>query len=187
MYRFNKNTLSFDKINLNMLILFCTILPLSISISLSYYFTKKVVEKDKESHLLILKGEVNEFTPEKFYNYLKQINVKFPKLVYGKAKKECGFNSPIFKENNNLFSMKDAGLRPQIKTGMNRGHCTYENWEQSCIDYALYQSYFLREIKTESQFIEYLKTANYFDSTKTDTGKYIRDIISISKETDKFD
>ena len=77
MYRFNKNTLSFDKINIKMLILFCTILPLSISISLSYYFTKKVVEKDKESHLLVLKGEVNEFTPEKFYNYLKHYRTLF--------------------------------------------------------------------------------------------------------------
>lgn len=66
-----------------------------------------------------------------------------PFLIYSQAVHETGnFTSAIYKENNNLFGMKQARVRENTATGENRGHATYNSLFDSVIDYILRQKNF---------------------------------------------
>ena len=112
--------------------------------------TKEIVIKEANKE--------NEFTPEKLKAYVLELNIRFPHIVYAQARLETGnFSSSIFKENNNLFGMKVATKRPTTNKGEENGHAYYENWKESVVDYAFYQAQYLSDIKTESEYFEYLR------------------------------
>lgn len=113
---------------------------------------EKMVYKDR---LVLLSEPV--FSDSLLVETLKKYNIKFPHIVLAQAMHESNhFTSDIFNENHNLFGFKMAGSRPTTALGVNRKHAYYENWEMSVLDYALYQAAFLRPIKTEAQYLEYL-------------------------------
>ena len=60
--------------------------------------------------------------------------------------------------------MKMAGARPSTAIGVNNSHALYESWEDSVLDYALYQSAFLRKLKTEKEYLQYLNKRYAEDS-----------------------
>ena len=98
------------------------------------------------------------FLKEKFKEYLLQLNIKFPHIVYAQAVLETGnFNSKIFTANHNLFGMKQARVRATTNLGSELGHAMYGHWRESVVDYALFQCAFLTKIKTEEGYYEYLK------------------------------
>ncbi len=98
-----------------------------------------------------------EFTPENLKNYINELNIKFPHIVYSQAIQETGyFTSNVFRENNNLFGMKVARLRPTTALGTRRDHAYYKNWMDSVKDYALYQAAYLNHINTEKGYFEHL-------------------------------
>jgi len=110
------------------------------------------VYKDK-----IIHPEIPELTKENVMSYLKELNVKFPHIVLAQAIIESGtFTSKICKKNNNLFGMREARLRISNNLGTQFGHAVYSNWEESVVDYALYQATYLSKCKTESQYYSYL-------------------------------
>jgi len=117
----------------------------------------KIITKlvNDETEIMIV-DRYNEFSDKKFVNYLIELNIKFPHIVYAQAIKESNFNSNIWYENNNPFGMKVARSRPTTRIGENRGHAIYRNWRAAVIDYALLQAAFMRKIKTEEQYYEYL-------------------------------
>ena len=66
--------------------------------------------------------------------------IKYPNIVLAQAVLESGhFDSDIFKENNNLFGMKQPSVRKTLATGKNRGHATFKNWVDSVRDYKMFQ------------------------------------------------
>jgi len=66
--------------------------------------------------------------------------IKYPNIVLAQATWESGhFKSDVFKENNNLFGMKQPKQRKTVATGTNREHATYNNWVDSVKDYKLMQ------------------------------------------------
>jgi len=98
-----------------------------------------------------------EFSPENLRSYLFELNIRFPHIVYAQAVLEtANFNSKIFKENNNLFGMKYAIYRPKTSKGIRRGHSYYNNWQESVIDYALFQAAYLNHLRTEKEYLNYL-------------------------------
>jgi hypothetical protein len=114
-----------------------------------------------EKEILLINLEHPPFTEDDFVRHLKEVNVKFPHIVMAQAYLESSykgrpFNSPIFKENHNMFGMKEAKSRPTTALGTKRNHAYFRNWEYAVVDYALYQSAFLRQIKTEEQYFRYL-------------------------------
>ena len=112
---------------------------------------------------LIIK-EQDKFTEEKLKVYLSELNVKFPHIVYAQAVLESGnFTSQIFKNNNNLFGMKQAHKRATTNAGTEFGHAVYHHWRESVLDYALYQSAFLSSIHSEEAYYQYLKE-NYAEA-----------------------
>ena len=127
----------------------------------------RVVEREVE---LLFKKE--EFSEEAFINYLRDINIRFPEVVYAQAYLESGgFKSEIFKVNNNLFGMKVAKQRPTTALMLDRNHAVYDHWKSSVIDYALYQSHYLRAVKGRDEYINtigrvYAEDPNYLGKVK---------------------
>jgi len=114
----------------------------------------------EETRLLILNNE-NKFSEEKLKASILALNIKFPHIVLAQAKLESGhFKSKIFRENNNFFGMKVARCRPTTNKGEQNGHAYFDTWKDCLVDYAFYQAAYLHDIKTEDQYLAYLK-ANY--------------------------
>ena len=55
--------------------------------------------------------------------------------------------------------MKVAKIRPTTSKSTENGHAYYNSWKDCVVDYAFYQSYYLSNIKTESEYFEYLKNS----------------------------
>jgi hypothetical protein len=98
--------------------------------------------------------------------FIKKLNIKHPDVVYAQTLQETDrHRSGLFKSNNNLFGMKKAGKRPQLLSGMKRGHAYYEDmylagWQLSVIDYAMYQAAFARGL-TKEQYLKRLSKSGY--------------------------
>ena len=105
------------------------------------------------------------FTEQKLKDYLIELNVKYPNIVFAQAKLESGnFKSKIFEENNNLFGMKQPSIRTTTATGEQYNHATYNSWRESVLDYALYSCKYTSSIKSESEYIAYLGSRYAEDS-----------------------
>ena len=98
-----------------------------------------------------------DFTPENLAYYINALNISFPHIVYAQAVQETGvFTSNIFLENHNLFGMKQARVRPNLAMGTKRGHAYYTNWQESVIDYALWQAAHANHIRNEQEYLTFL-------------------------------
>ena len=110
---------------------------------------------------MIVKIKGIEFSPENLRRYIKLCGIRFPDIVYAQAVLETGgFKSTIFLESFNCFGMKVARSRPTTALSTSRGHAMYDSWMMSTIDYALFQSAFLRDIRTSEDYLDYL-SRNY--------------------------
>jgi len=144
-YYFDEETLEFKRVNLRTLILLFGIsLFASILIVPSIYKSSviKIMYADfyePESVVLNVSESKNEFSEEKLIGVLTDLNIKFPHIVLAQSKLETGqFKSNIFKENHNLFGMKEAKIRVNLAKGTQYGHAFYNNWIESVYDYAFY-------------------------------------------------
>lgn len=177
-YYFDEETLEFKRVNLRTLILvFGISLFASILIVPSIYKSSviKIMYADfyePETVVLNVSESKNEFSEDKLIEMLTDLNIKFPHIVLAQSKLETGqFKSNIFKENHNLFGMKEAKIRVNLAKGTQYGHAFYNNWIESVYDYAFYQSTYLSRIKTEEQYFEYLdqsyaEAENYVEALK---------------------
>lgn len=99
------------------------------------------------------------------YNYILELNIQHPEVVLRQARIESGnFKSRVFLENNNMFGMKIPSKRPNMVSGSNRGYAVYNNWQESVIDYALYQVYSGKNLSKED-YINMLNN-NYAEDTE---------------------
>lgn len=106
---------------------------------------------------LIIIQEHNKFSEEKLIVKLKELNIKFPHIVLAQAKLETGnFTSKVFRENNNLFGMKESSMRITTSKGTENNHAYYNNWYESLLDYSFYQCRYLSNLQTEEQYLQYL-------------------------------
>ena len=158
-YKFNKETLDFERTKITNKSLMG--LGAAVGLLLVFGFTSnpanKVQNLSQEEKLIVVR-EYNEFSEVKLIEKIKELNFKFPHIILAQSYQETGhYKSGIFLENNNLFGMKEAKLRSNLAKGTNRGHAYYETWQESVIDYALYYSTYLSDIKTEGEYFEYLK------------------------------
>ena len=56
-------------------------------------------------------------------------------------------------------------LRPTTNKGEENGHAFFNNWKESVLDYAFYQSTYLNKIHTEEEYLKYLGENYAEDST----------------------
>jgi uncharacterized FlgJ-related protein len=158
-YRYDKKSLLFKKdfktIKLSLLFIFLTS---AFFFTLGRYIRIQALDEyEKELIILNLKEEENKFTQDKFIESLKSLNIRFPHIVMAQSMVETGYwKSRIFKENHNLFGMKEATRRVTTAGGTENNHAYYESWMESVYDYAFYQCRYLSSVRTEEQYFAYL-------------------------------
>jgi hypothetical protein len=179
-YKFNKETLDFEKTKLTNKTL--TGLGAAVGLLLIFGFTSnpanKVENLSQEERLIVIR-EYSGFSESKLIEKINQLNFRYPHIILAQAKLESGhFKSTIFLENNNMFGMKEAKLRANLAKGTNRGHAYYDTWQDCILDYALYYSTYLSDIRTEGEYFEYLRQNYAEDPT------YIQRLKQIIKKQD---
>jgi uncharacterized FlgJ-related protein len=146
----------------------------------TFYGKHKKIESltDYEKEMLVINVKANnEFSQSELVDLLKKLNVKFPHIVLAQSKIETGnFRSKIFRENHNLFGMKEAVSRITTAEGTQFNHAYYLNWRESVYDYAFYQNRYLTNVRTESEYYamlsaSYAEASNYVEILKSTVEK----------------
>ena len=162
LYKYNPNKIAFEPVKKRYI---ATILVVFLFILITSFFTyKKATDNSSEiiyESPIITQTNANlknsSFSPKKLKSLLKKLNIKHIEIVYAQAVLETGnFTSTIFNKNSNLFGMKMAKTRPTTALKQELNHAYYNNWEESVIDYAFWQTTFARGLNKE----EYLKLLN---------------------------
>jgi hypothetical protein len=129
----------------------------SVFLYIGYDLGSNVLTGLSEEEKLVIIQEHNQFSEEKLIDKLKELNVKFPYIVFAQSKLETGnFTSKIFRENSNCFGMREAKQRITTAKGTEHNHAYYASWGESVYDYAFYQCRYLSGINTEEQYFQYL-------------------------------
>lgn len=156
-------------IALSLITLFAVLLKLSCS---EQYDILNLNDYEPNMMVINVNDTIHDFTEDKLVDMLISLNVKFPHIVLAQARLESGnYTSKVFKENNNLFGMKEARVRINTAVGTQYNHACYEHWRESVYDYAFYQSTYLYRLKTEKEYFTYLdqsyaEAPNYVSTLK---------------------
>jgi len=158
LYKYNRHELIFKQLKFkNYLIGSLVLSGLLITSYTLGRFTKLNNLSEYEKNILLINMKQEPFNEEKLIALMKELNIKFPHIVMAQSKLETNnFKSGIFKENHNLFGMKEARIRISTAKGTNRNHAYYDNWESSVYDYAFYQCRYLSALNTEEEYYRYL-------------------------------
>jgi hypothetical protein len=160
-FKIDPKTLQPKPINIVGKIILSTITLTTIIGSILFYSGYKLgkntlISLSEEEKLVIIQ-EFNQFSEDKLIDKLKELNVKFPYIVFAQAKLETGnFTSKVFRENNNCFGMREAKQRITTSQGTENNHAYYHTWYESVLDYSFYQCRYLSNIQTEEQYFQYL-------------------------------
>lgn len=100
---------------------------------------------------------------KQWYGY-KDISTE---LIYAQAKHETGnFTSRIFRENKNLFGMREPSIRPRSTSGSAHGHATFSSLFNSVRDYFQRQKYFKIGGQSDDQFMVNTVDSGYAEDTQ---------------------
>ena len=111
-------------------------------------------EKTDDIELYHHEDNLSQTMYDSVLNFNYQIRVQHPLVVTAQAILETGnFASKVFKENNNLYGMTLAKSRPTLAIGVKNGYAVYRTWQESAIDYALWQSAFARNLSEEDYYL----------------------------------
>ena len=172
LYRYDSKSLQFKKfpISIQAFKALFTAVLIFLFLGMSTVEIEKQYITDTENVLLI--ENQNEFNEEKLILKLKELNLPYPHITLAQAKLESGeFSSRIFKENHNLFGMKEARVRVNLAKGTQYGHAYYNDWEESVLDYAFWYSSYARKCKSEEELFhlldqQYAEANQYVSSLK---------------------
>jgi uncharacterized FlgJ-related protein len=165
LYIYSEKSLMFKKVTKRILLAVIATLTILVAILLTTTYNHAVGKtRDEvisslsvEEKLVVVNSVQRPFTEESFVELLKELNVRFPHIVLAQSIVETGhWTSNIFKENHNLFGMKQARVRVNTARGTQYNHAYYDNWRESVYDYAFYQCRYLGSIKTEDEYFKYL-------------------------------
>ncbi len=131
------------------MILFALALGLLVPIDRNVYLQRDGV--------YAIKSDTDTFSEEKLIQYLEELNMPFAEIIVAQARIESGnYSSFLFKEQHNIFSMKEANRRPTTAIGSDNGHAVYRSWRDAVIDYSLWYSRYASSCVTEDQYLNYL-------------------------------
>ena len=155
-YTYDERTLCFVRVNW-LAVMMKVFVIFAVLISLLGLTIQSTKQNRTESEVMIIMAEHNEFSADKLIGMIKKMNFKYPHIVFAQAILETSnFQSRIFKENHNIFGMKQAVIRITKSLGTQYEHAYYKNWMESLDDYALYSSTYLSPLNTESEYLNYL-------------------------------
>ncbi len=125
---------------------------IAIVIALPFILMSFMVKSDRE-----INAEINSnFTMDALVDEIKCHDFKYPDIILAQAILETGhFKSAVFKENNNIFGMKQPKKRYTLCSGTNLNHGYFENWKQSIEDRFIYDTLYLKDM-SRVQYKKYL-------------------------------
>ena len=88
--------------------------------------------------------------------YILQSKIAHPEVAYSIIMTESGMCSKLFKSNNNLFGMRQPGVRPTMSKGPKYGYAYFEKWQHSVLDYKLYLEFVGGHKLTRDQYLAHL-------------------------------
>jgi hypothetical protein len=187
-FKIDSKTLELKPINVVGKIVITTIIATVMIGSILFYSGyktgKNVLTGLSEEEKLIIIQEYNKFSEDKLIEKLKELNVKFPHIVLAQSKLETGnFTSKIFKENSNLFGMREAKQRITTAKGTENNHAYYHTWYESVLDYSFYQCKYLSNLNTEEHYFQYL-SQSYAENPKYVS--ILKDMINRENLKDRF-
>jgi len=139
---------------------------------------------ESDISVININDTLNDFSEDKLIDILVSLNIKFPHIVLAQAKLESGnYSSKIFKENHNLFGMKEARVRIHTSKGTQFNHAYYSHWRESVYDYAFYQCRYLSTLHTEDEYYTYL-SKSYAEATNY--VNILKSMVIKEKLKDKF-
>ena len=158
-YLYNKQDLSQKKLNKYLIALYVVLI--SSLFSFSGYTVGRVMKLTNLSHiekeLLVVDLQRDDFTEEKLADLLKKLKIQYPEIVLAQARLESGgYKSRIFRENHNLFVMKEAVRRINTAQGTQYNHAYYEHWRESVYDYAFYQCRYMGQVRSREEYFNLL-------------------------------
>ena len=176
-YTYCKDSLVFKQIKLSSYFkigVLCLIMFISANFIAYQIGLKKSIQNLTIEERITLINEKDSFNKEKMVVMLNDLNVKFPWIPLAQSMIETGqWKSNVFLENNNLFGMREAKSRITTSIGTNLNHAKYNSWRESVYDYAFYQSRYLGNIKTESEYYQYL------DASYAENPEYVKKVKQI--------
>lgn len=88
--------------------------------------------------------------------YMFQVGIQNIDIVYTQAILETGyFKSSLFKEGHNMFGMKLARQRETTAIGEMLGHAKFSCWEDSVLDYFMWQEKYAKDL-TREEYLDYI-------------------------------
>lgn len=171
LYTFNKHSIYFKEVSrwkIARVIIGVVLLTYIISI-----ITNPSLQNSIEKIPIVILDSRNSFSEDKLKEMIVGLNLKHPDVIYAQAILESGnFKSSIFKNNNNLFGMKEARQRPTTALGTQLNHAYYDNWRDCVLDYAIWQSSYARRL-TKEQYLDLLNEMYAEDNSYKDKLKIL--------------
>ena len=180
-YKYNRETLTFDKVNIK-LYLGIPIILFIIIFTLASLKPPNDKVYDNEN-IVVINNTFDKVSTDKLIDFVIRIKLEHPDIVLAQAEHEsANYSSAIFRENNNMLGMKPAERRITLNTGVNRGHATFNNWKDCILDYAFMQASYARGLSREQYkayiFSIYAEDPNY----KAGVMKYLPKWTKLIKE-----
>ena len=97
------------------------------------------------------------FSEERMIRLARQIGIRYVDVMVAQSKIETAhYTSLVFKDNNNLFGMRLARIRETTAIGEQHNHADYISWQQSVVDYKLWQDRVIKKLNTKQKYLAYL-------------------------------
>lgn len=138
--------------------------------------TKIVTEEDTVENMP--KIDSTKLNKELLVNYLVAQKIPHPEVAYAIIRQESNMCSDIFKSNNNLFGMKQPGVRPTLSKGPKYGFASFEKWQHSVLDYKLYVEFIKGHKMTKEQYLRHLDRSYAHRGYTTYISKFFQEFYS---------
>jgi hypothetical protein len=89
--------------------------------------------------------------------------------------------SNLFKTNNNLFGMRQPGVRPTKSLGSKKGFAHFESWQHSVEDYKLYLEFVGGHKMTRAQYLSHIDRSYAHAGYSTYISKFFDEFHTIKK------
>ena len=158
-FEFNKQELKFQKVSFFEILQWILVISITSGLLSGFfiYTNYQKIYTTIECKPIIIKESKDSFNTIEFKQYLDDINIKFPKIVYAQAILETNnFTSSVFKTNNNLFGIRQSTQRASTQKDVIGDYAFYNTWKESVLDYALFSATYLSKIETEDEYFQYL-------------------------------
>jgi uncharacterized FlgJ-related protein len=115
---------------------------------------KKIMIEDTTEVIPVV--DSTKITKDMLIEYILQSKIAHPEIAYSIIMTESGMCSKIFKSNNNLFGMRQPGVRPTMSKGPKYGFASFEKWQHSVLDYKLYLEFVGGHKMTRDSYLSHL-------------------------------